>query len=135
MCCFDRVSSERARWYVGLPAVATVVGAWSGAIPTVLDWNRPWQKWPITCTYGALLGYIAGVVVLFALEALVPKHHRVRTTGTKVGELIRKQRAEDELFERMYPQEHQRQQKQQEQKEQQQQQEHQKGKKSKAKKH
>lgn len=125
------MSSERARWYVGLPAVATIVGAWAGAIPTVLDWNRPWQKWPIPCTYGALLGYFVGVVVLFALEALVPKHHRVRTTGSKVGELIRKQRAEDELFERMYPQEHQRQQKQQEQKEQQEN----KSKKSKGKKH
>ncbi|GIY11158.1 phosphatidylinositol-glycan biosynthesis class F protein [Caerostris darwini] len=34
----------------------TVIGAWVGAFPIPLDWDRPWQKWPITCCIGASLG-------------------------------------------------------------------------------
>ncbi|GFT22346.1 phosphatidylinositol-glycan biosynthesis class F protein [Nephila pilipes] len=34
----------------------TVIGAWVGAFPIPLDWDRPWQTWPITCCIGASLG-------------------------------------------------------------------------------
>ncbi|XP_015924407.1 phosphatidylinositol-glycan biosynthesis class F protein isoform X1 [Parasteatoda tepidariorum] len=34
----------------------TIMGAWVGAFPIPLDWDRPWQKWPITCCIGACLG-------------------------------------------------------------------------------
>jgi phosphatidylinositol glycan class F len=43
-------------------AVGTVVGAWLGAVPMPLDSDKPWQVWPISCTYGALLGYLLGLV-------------------------------------------------------------------------
>jgi len=34
-----------------------MVGAWAGAIPIPLDWDRDWQQWPVSCCYGALLGF------------------------------------------------------------------------------
>lgn len=39
--------------------VFTIIGAWLGAFPIPLDWDRPWQAWPITCCIGASLGYSA----------------------------------------------------------------------------
>ena len=85
------VASERAKWFVGLPALTTIVGAWAGAIVIPLDWHQPWQQWPIPCTYGALAGYFIGVMLLFTLSALIPKHQRV-SPGSKVSELVHRQR-------------------------------------------
>jgi len=42
------------------------LGCWCGAFPIPLDWDRPWQAWPISCVYGALLGYAVGSCVAFA---------------------------------------------------------------------
>lgn len=36
------------------------VGAWLGVIPIPLDWDRPWQQWPITILTGAYLGGFFG---------------------------------------------------------------------------
>lgn len=36
------------------------VGAWAGAVPIPLDWDREWQKWPVTIVTGAYLGYVLG---------------------------------------------------------------------------
>jgi phosphatidylinositol glycan class F len=41
-------------------AVGAVVGSWLGAIPIPLDWDREWQKWPVTIVSGMYLGYVAG---------------------------------------------------------------------------
>ncbi|XP_073990056.1 phosphatidylinositol glycan anchor biosynthesis class F [Rhodnius prolixus] len=38
-------------------AYGTLLGAWFGAFVIPLDWDRPWQVWPIPCSLGALLGY------------------------------------------------------------------------------
>ncbi|XP_046821267.1 phosphatidylinositol-glycan biosynthesis class F protein [Vespa crabro] len=44
----------------------TLLGTWTGAIVIPLDWDRPWQVWPIPCVTGALLGYtIAHFIILF----------------------------------------------------------------------
>ncbi|GFQ85182.1 phosphatidylinositol-glycan biosynthesis class F protein [Trichonephila clavata] len=43
--------------------LSTVIGAWVGAFPIPLDWDRLWQTWPITCCIGASLG--SSVVHLF----------------------------------------------------------------------
>ncbi|GBN78123.1 Phosphatidylinositol-glycan biosynthesis class F protein, partial [Araneus ventricosus] len=50
----------------------TVFGAWIGAFPIPLDWDRPWQTWPITCCIGASLGnsaihFIIGFKLIFGL--------------------------------------------------------------------
>ncbi|KAL5355266.1 GPI biosynthesis protein Pig-F [Aspergillus floccosus] len=41
-------------------ALGTCVGAWLGAIPIPLDWDRPWQAFPITILTGAYVGHCVG---------------------------------------------------------------------------
>jgi phosphatidylinositol glycan class F len=40
--------------------VGACVGAWLGAVPIPLDWDREWQKWPVTIVTGCYLGYVVG---------------------------------------------------------------------------
>jgi len=42
--------------------MCTVLGAWLGAFPIPLDWDRPWQVWPIPCCLGAVAGHVVGNV-------------------------------------------------------------------------
>lgn len=44
-------------------SVGTWVGAWLGAIPIPLDWDRPWQQWPITILAGSYLGTAVGTLI------------------------------------------------------------------------
>ncbi|XP_060129032.1 phosphatidylinositol-glycan biosynthesis class F protein isoform X3 [Zootoca vivipara] len=46
-----------------ITAMCSVVGAWLGAFPIPLDWDRPWQVWPISCSLGATFGYVAGLLI------------------------------------------------------------------------
>ncbi|XP_077482070.1 phosphatidylinositol-glycan biosynthesis class F protein [Stigmatopora argus] len=41
----------------------TGLGTWFGAFAMPLDWNRPWQAWPISCSLGAMSGFLSGLVV------------------------------------------------------------------------
>ena len=41
----------------------TCVGAWLGAVPIPLDWDRDWQSWPISCCLGAALGHLLANLV------------------------------------------------------------------------
>lgn len=58
---------ERALVY---PAVATLFGAWLGAFPIALDWDRPWQAWPLTPLFGGITGYIVGSLSALSVSAL-----------------------------------------------------------------
>ncbi|KAK3685714.1 GPI biosynthesis protein family Pig-F-domain-containing protein [Podospora appendiculata] len=40
--------------------VGALVGAWLGAVPIPLDWDREWQKWPVTILCGIYGGYLLG---------------------------------------------------------------------------
>jgi phosphatidylinositol glycan class F len=40
--------------------VGALVGAWLGAVPIPLDWDRDWQKWPVTVLCGLYAGYLLG---------------------------------------------------------------------------
>lgn len=40
-----------------------ILGAWLGAIPIPLDWDRDWQKWPVTIVVGMYLGSCLGSLV------------------------------------------------------------------------
>ncbi|KAI0357641.1 PIG-F-domain-containing protein [Trametes cingulata] len=51
------------------PAVGAVMGSWAGAIPIGLDWERPWQAWPLTPAFGAVGGYIVGSLVALVVSA------------------------------------------------------------------
>ncbi|KAJ5807923.1 hypothetical protein N7474_009192 [Penicillium riverlandense] len=44
-------------------ALGTGLGAWFGAIPIPLDWDRPWQAFPITILVGAYIGHAVGSLV------------------------------------------------------------------------
>ncbi|KAG8216237.1 GPI biosynthesis protein family Pig-F-domain-containing protein [Butyriboletus roseoflavus] len=50
------------------PAVGTFVGGWLGAIPIALDWDRPWQAWPLTPLFGSIGGYIIGALFGFTFS-------------------------------------------------------------------
>ncbi|KAH6877370.1 GPI biosynthesis protein family Pig-F-domain-containing protein [Coprinopsis sp. MPI-PUGE-AT-0042] len=52
------------------PSVGTVVGCWLGIIPIALDWERPWQAWPLTPAYGAILGYIIASIAALTANAM-----------------------------------------------------------------
>ncbi|KAE9972156.1 hypothetical protein BLS_004158 [Venturia inaequalis] len=41
-------------------ALGACVGAWLGAVPIPLDWDREWQKWPVTILTGAYIGWAVG---------------------------------------------------------------------------
>ncbi|CAE1146815.1 PIGF [Acanthosepion pharaonis] len=43
-------------------SVCSILGAWLGAFPIPLDWDRPWQVWPISCVFGTLAGYGVGLI-------------------------------------------------------------------------
>ncbi|KAF8246498.1 PIG-F-domain-containing protein [Wilcoxina mikolae CBS 423.85] len=49
-----------------LGAVGACVGAWAGAVPIPLDWDREWQRWPVTILTGAYAGYVVGKTVGWA---------------------------------------------------------------------
>lgn len=46
-----------------ITTISTLFGAWLGAFPIPLDWDKPWQVWPISCTLGATLGFTVSLVV------------------------------------------------------------------------
>ncbi|QCE14016.1 uncharacterized protein C1450.15 [Vigna unguiculata] len=49
-------------YLICLPAHGAVIGAWFGAWPMPLDWERPWQEWPISVSYGTIVGYLVALV-------------------------------------------------------------------------
>lgn len=51
-----------------IPALACLLGSWMGALVIPLDWDQPWQPWPISSTYGCLAGGLAGSIVVMAVE-------------------------------------------------------------------
>ncbi|KAG9410193.1 hypothetical protein AC1031_018222 [Aphanomyces cochlioides] len=47
--------------------IGTLVGAYLGTIFIPLDWDRPWQKWPLPCIYSAVYGHIGGILLSFVI--------------------------------------------------------------------
>uniref|UniRef100_A0A8C9GA73 Phosphatidylinositol glycan anchor biosynthesis class F n=1 Tax=Pavo cristatus TaxID=9049 RepID=A0A8C9GA73_PAVCR len=46
-----------------ITTMCSILGGWFGAFPIPLDWDRPWQVWPISCSLGATFGYMAGLII------------------------------------------------------------------------
>ncbi|KAL6649135.1 hypothetical protein ACP70R_013359 [Stipagrostis hirtigluma subsp. patula] len=63
-------------YMIAAPCHGAVIGAWLGAWPMPLDWERPWQEWPICVTYGAIAGHATGMLV--SLVLIVAHKRRVR---------------------------------------------------------
>lgn len=56
---------------------AVLLGTWCSAFVIPLDWDRPWQAWPIPCIVGALLGcFAANFVTLVKILLLKIKKKR-----------------------------------------------------------
>jgi GPI ethanolamine phosphate transferase 2/3 subunit F len=51
----------------------TVYGAWFGSFVIPLDWDRWWQKWPISCVFGALIGFFIGLLKSFVFKPNLTK--------------------------------------------------------------
>ncbi|OLL25399.1 Glycosylphosphatidylinositol anchor biosynthesis protein 11 [Neolecta irregularis DAH-3] len=49
-------------------SICVMTGAWLGAFPIPLDWNREWQKWPVTIITGAYIGYFLGGLIAWMLS-------------------------------------------------------------------
>ncbi|XP_073220656.1 uncharacterized protein [Cicer arietinum] len=62
-------------YLICLQAYGAVIGGWFGAWPMPLDWERPWQEWPISVSYGTLSGYL---VALVASLGFVLAHRRLQ---------------------------------------------------------
>ncbi|KAF3572533.1 hypothetical protein F2Q69_00060913 [Brassica cretica] len=60
------------------PAYGAIVGGWFGAWPMPLDWERPWQEWPICVCYGAIGGCIVGQILSLSLMFLFRKHKNLK---------------------------------------------------------
>ena len=41
-------------------SLGACLGAWVGALPIPLDWDREWQKWPFTIVVGLYIGAVVG---------------------------------------------------------------------------
>ncbi|CEL54890.1 Glycosylphosphatidylinositol anchor biosynthesis protein 11 OS=Yarrowia lipolytica (strain CLIB 122 / E 150) GN=GPI11 PE=3 SV=1 [Rhizoctonia solani AG-1 IB] len=50
------------------PAIGAIVGCWLGVLPMPLDWDRPWQAWPLTSAYMAVIGHLIGSGVSLAIS-------------------------------------------------------------------
>ncbi|WRT70802.1 uncharacterized protein IL334_007801 [Kwoniella shivajii] len=66
---------ERALVY---PVIGTLVGAWVGVVPIPLDWDRPFQSYPLTPTVGSILGFIAGGFASWVHSALLDTFDEVK---------------------------------------------------------
>lgn len=51
-----------------------IFGAWLGAVVIPLDWDRPWQQWPIPCSAGAVFALLYDGVLNAA--SCLPKFNR-----------------------------------------------------------
>lgn len=57
-------------------AIGTLFGAWAGSVVTPLDWDRPWQAYPIPNVVGAVLGFSFANIHTF-LSSIVQISERV----------------------------------------------------------
>ncbi|WWC98260.1 hypothetical protein V866_005151 [Kwoniella sp. B9012] len=69
------------------PVIGTLSGAWCGAIPIPLDWDRPWQSYPLTPTVGSILGFIVGGFVSWLHSALIDTADEVLQTKKQAGDM------------------------------------------------
>jgi len=66
-------------------AIGTLSGSWIGVIPIALDWDRPWQAWPLTPAFCAIGGYIVASLAVLAVNVkkqTVHEQSRLLPDGT-----------------------------------------------------
>lgn len=70
-------------------AIMAVFGGWVGAIVIPLDWNTPWQEWPIPCYLGVIGGYILSNV-LTVMKAILVSAATKYPTLNQIVDIINK---------------------------------------------
>lgn len=64
---------------IGNPILAsclsTLIGGWLGVLPIPLDWDRPWQQWPLTILTGAYVGGFFGLVISCVWTSFLKRKH------------------------------------------------------------
>ncbi|XP_058082193.1 uncharacterized protein LOC131230339 isoform X2 [Magnolia sinica] len=65
-------------YMISLPAHGAVIGAWFGAWPMPLDWERPWQDWPICVSYGAIAGYLFGTLASLMFVHVIGRRQHIK---------------------------------------------------------
>jgi len=63
--------------WVCLGRWGALLGAWIGAFAVPLDWDRPWQPFPISSAYGALVGHGIGTAAA-ALGSIIQLRSKTR---------------------------------------------------------
>jgi phosphatidylinositol glycan class F len=58
--------------------LGAIVGSWLGAFVIPLDWERPWQVWPISCVVGAVIGHLIGCAVGIVLAIKLYSNDRTK---------------------------------------------------------
>ena len=58
-------SNSNKRFYMKSLVWGTIIGAWLGAIPIPLDWDRWWQQWPITCFVSSTMGAVLSLPISY----------------------------------------------------------------------
>ncbi|KAH9173918.1 GPI biosynthesis protein family Pig-F-domain-containing protein [Lactarius sanguifluus] len=78
--------AERCLLY---PTYGAFLGAWFGVIPIGLDWDRPWQAYPLTPAAGASLGYMTGALLAFGVNVVLffADADRLGPSGAGKGDL------------------------------------------------
>ena len=71
-------STDSVDYMISAPAHGAVIGAWLGAWPMPLDWERPWQEWPISVTYGSVAGHLIGMAISLALVVTHKRRGRAK---------------------------------------------------------
>ncbi|KAJ2769777.1 Glycosylphosphatidylinositol (GPI) anchor assembly protein [Coemansia nantahalensis] len=59
------------KWAAGI-FWCTMLAAWSAALFIPMDWDRPWQRWPIPIVGGAYLGNLVGLVFVLIRCFVLP---------------------------------------------------------------
>ncbi|KAJ2704787.1 hypothetical protein FB645_002977 [Coemansia sp. IMI 203386] len=59
------------KWAAGL-FWCTMVTCWAAAYFVPMDWDRPWQKWPIPIVFGAFLGNLIGLLFVAVWCLVIP---------------------------------------------------------------
>ncbi|KAF9924755.1 hypothetical protein BGZ65_008167 [Modicella reniformis] len=85
--------TETALYCQGMMAI---FGAWLGSIVIPLDWDRPWQVWPVPCVLGAILFYSIGAIVGLVVSVVMRQRAMRSEFGIDNVKNISSQKAKDD---------------------------------------
>lgn len=57
-----------------MTSVYGIVGAWCGSLVIPLDWDRWWQEWPISSSFGLVFGVLIGAIVSIKFKKNIKPH-------------------------------------------------------------